>query len=96
MEEEAADRFPALSLDFMVTTYSVSVERLPVNPTVVAAALRPIESEPLKYKNTESVTETSSTVNVGVLSFVRSSSFLIPVSEALSKSILTAVTSGAV
>ena len=96
IDEEAGDRFPAISLDFMVTTYVLSIVRFPVKPTDAAAAFRPNESDPLKYKNTESVGSTFWTVNVGVLSFVRSSSFLIPVSDASSKSMLIPVTTGAV
>ena len=60
------------------------------------AAFSPIESVSLKYKNTESDIVTPATSNLGVLSFVRLSSFLIPVSDALFRSMVTPVTSGAV
>ena len=96
MDEEVADRFPAGSLDFMVTTYVLSVDKLPVKSTDADAAFRPIESVSLKYKNTESDIVTPATSNLGVLSFVRLSSFLIPVSDALFRSMVTPVTSGAV
>ena len=96
IDEEVADRFPAGSLDFIVNTYVLSVDKLPVKSTDADAAFRPIESVPLKYKNTESDIVTPATSNLGVLSFVRLSSFLIPVSDALFRSMVTPVTSGAV
>ena len=48
--DEASDRFPAISLDFIVAAYVPSVDTSPVKDTELVDAFNFLFSKPLKYK----------------------------------------------